>query len=436
MERKDVNVQQTVWTTMALACSFYILSGVIMGSGFNNIEPNMLVTQLKSKLPLAFPALTKIMVYAFAFVMLIPSIPVNLIVSKDNLVQNQVVSNTVATIISLVLPWIISMPMLLFSGDNMQTFQTWTSLLFVSTSNFIIPIIIFLKCLDFRHRYNADKELSEKQMSLLKRIHFRSESLVQHIETRSQSRLSGITAFAAATATAFSADDGVAEGSTSVCNRDSVVTVNSNTELLGVHQSRFLKKKSSEPAWLSEDVPDPDKEDQLDERMGLRRPTLMNGFRTRSTSDTPSTSNSRENRTDGIRTMGRLPNRNNQAKTLNRPRHGTMDIATRSSTVRFAEPLLPSPTDSETFELQETQPELVDQEFELDTSDLDTVGGGEFNASRLMTLPTHPSFKSPAFRSIPKWVGLRGKSVAIFVLTITSLTTLVNLAINLYNLTT
>jgi hypothetical protein len=39
--------------------------------------------------------------------MLLPSIPVNLVITKDNLLQNNLVSETVANILCFVLPWLI-----------------------------------------------------------------------------------------------------------------------------------------------------------------------------------------------------------------------------------------------------------------------------------------------------------------------------------------
>jgi hypothetical protein len=60
----------------------------------------------------------------------------------------------------------------------------WTSLLFVSTANFIIPLIIFLRCLTFRIQYNVDRStLTAKQRELLKLIHARSSTIKDYIDS-------------------------------------------------------------------------------------------------------------------------------------------------------------------------------------------------------------------------------------------------------------
>ena len=62
-----------------------------MAGGYDNISSNMMQTLLVAGRP---NILTKFMVYIFSFVMLIPSIPVNLIISKENLVQNDIMPDS------------------------------------------------------------------------------------------------------------------------------------------------------------------------------------------------------------------------------------------------------------------------------------------------------------------------------------------------------
>lgn len=83
--------------------------------------------------------------------------------------------------LTFILPWIISIPML--TGLSLFSFQMWTSLIFVSTANFIIPVVIYLKCLVFRRAYNADRTiLTDKQRLLLKAIHARSDTIKDWVD--------------------------------------------------------------------------------------------------------------------------------------------------------------------------------------------------------------------------------------------------------------
>ena len=71
------------------------------------------------------------------------------------------------------------------TGNLIQPFQTWTSNIFVSTSNFIIPVIIYFQCVEFRKAYNQDRSiLTAKQLEILKAIHSKSSSLVNHLGRR------------------------------------------------------------------------------------------------------------------------------------------------------------------------------------------------------------------------------------------------------------
>ena len=62
-----------------------------VAGGYDNISSNVMQTLLTAGKP---KILTKFMVYIFSFVMLIPSIPVNLLISKENLFQNEIMSES------------------------------------------------------------------------------------------------------------------------------------------------------------------------------------------------------------------------------------------------------------------------------------------------------------------------------------------------------
>ena len=126
--------------------------------------------------------LTKITTYLFPIIMLMPSIPVAFLVSQSNLIQNQVLTPTLAFIVSFILPWFGAIPFL--SGTYLNVFLNWSSLLFVSTSNFIFPLIVYLKCLVFRREYNNDRGvLSLHQRDILKLIHFKSTTIHGFLDT-------------------------------------------------------------------------------------------------------------------------------------------------------------------------------------------------------------------------------------------------------------
>ncbi|KAJ3203791.1 hypothetical protein HDU67_009935 [Dinochytrium kinnereticum] len=125
LKRRNVNAQATVWTAMLIAVTLYLSVGTITALAYpipssGNIIPTL--TQL------GIPrVLTTSTCYAFAFVMLLPSIPVSFIVAENNLTQN--------------------------------------------------------KCLRFRRVYNEKRVLSDKQKQLLKTIHSASNTIATFIDT-------------------------------------------------------------------------------------------------------------------------------------------------------------------------------------------------------------------------------------------------------------
>ncbi|KAI9101276.1 hypothetical protein DFS34DRAFT_642435 [Phlyctochytrium arcticum] len=150
IKKRTVNAQSVVWTAVLIAVLFYICVGLIPALGFDIDDSGSILPAL-----VASGKLNKSTAYMFSIVMLLPSIPVNFIVAQSNLVQNKVAGKYLGIFLAHVLPWFLCIP--LQTGQSMQSFISWTSLIFVSTANFIIPLIIYLKCQRFRRDYNENR---------------------------------------------------------------------------------------------------------------------------------------------------------------------------------------------------------------------------------------------------------------------------------------
>ncbi|TPX60874.1 hypothetical protein SpCBS45565_g07390 [Spizellomyces sp. 'palustris'] len=178
IKKRTVSAQSVVWTAITIATAFYMLVGLIPALGFQlDSSGSILPTLMKTG------KLNKASAYLFSIVMLLPAIPVNFIVAQNNMVQNKVVGKRTAIFLAHVLPWFLCIP--LQTGNSMQAFINWTSLFFVSTANFIIPLVIYLKCLRFRREYNESRILTEKQKLLLKEIHWSSRTIHKFIDEKS-----------------------------------------------------------------------------------------------------------------------------------------------------------------------------------------------------------------------------------------------------------
>lgn len=87
--------------------------------------------------------------------MLMPNIPINILVSLNNLES----SRTWGIISCIIAPWIIAIP--LQTGTWINPFRNWTALLFVSTTNFVVPVLVYLAS------RNEKRVLSESQKQVL-----------------------------------------------------------------------------------------------------------------------------------------------------------------------------------------------------------------------------------------------------------------------------
>lgn len=91
IKKSKVNAQKTVWSALSVTCAYYVILGLFLAAAFDtdlsqSNEGNILTILNSKGIP---PILTKISVYAFTFFMLIPSIPVNMIIAKQNLSQTE-----------------------------------------------------------------------------------------------------------------------------------------------------------------------------------------------------------------------------------------------------------------------------------------------------------------------------------------------------------
>eukprot|EP00842_Homolaphlyctis_polyrhiza_P005204 jgi/Hompol1/5685/HPOL_004622-RA len=178
LKHRDVNVQKLVWMSSIGTSVYYVIIGIICGWAFDlDDSGNLLHSLLIDGKP---QIIANISIFVFAYVMLLPSIPVSFIVSRDNLVQNRVVRPSIATLLSIVLPWFILIP--LQTGTAIVDFQSWMSLIFCSSANFIIPVLVHFQSIKFRREFNAKRILTKNQISLLLQIHSNSTRITSFID--------------------------------------------------------------------------------------------------------------------------------------------------------------------------------------------------------------------------------------------------------------
>ncbi|KAJ3270049.1 hypothetical protein HDV01_000597 [Terramyces sp. JEL0728] len=417
IKQKEVNVQHCVWTSMSIITAVYVVTGVILAASFPDLgNDSILIHLLSAGKPVVLTAIT---VYAFGFVMLIPSIPVSLIISRENLVQNKVVSEKIASIASFLTPWIVSIPFL--TGDNLQLFQVITSALFVATSNFILPMLIYFKCVDFRKTYNAERTLTDHQKELLRAIHRASSKVSRYLDNLGK-QAPTLKVTEAATVQGIP-DEGLrppqSSGMYKTGNNHSNTSVYS-LELLPSQQREIISEASkqhllpeessktldSTEIWGNEDVPDPDMEDIIARKQ-----------------------------TENMGTMGTKSRMGNMSGlfTFGRKRSEAPAEATETSSRAHLSPndILEIPDTTVRIPLND----LDDHRHSKNEVYLATLQRNiPKDLTRIGTLPMHPKFRTPAFRTVPSWLPFKGDNVARIVLVITFVITVMTIGVNIYQL--
>ncbi|KAJ3028115.1 UNVERIFIED_CONTAM: hypothetical protein HDU68_002436 [Siphonaria sp. JEL0065] len=200
MKHKNVNAQRTVWVTMLTAVFLFGFIGVFPALAFDGLKvleassnPVSIISILTDEARTPRFVVNKVFCYLFSIVMLLPAIPVGFIVSEQNLSQNFDFSSTPLKKYGLkfatfILPWLCCIP--LQTGSALGVFINWTGVLLVSPANFVIPFVIYLKCLKFRHEYNEHRTLSLKQTQILKEVHNHSTTIVNFLNKGHQQRKS------------------------------------------------------------------------------------------------------------------------------------------------------------------------------------------------------------------------------------------------------
>jgi hypothetical protein len=106
-------------------------------------------------------ALLEASVYGFPLAAVVSSIPIFSIVIKYNLVENGF-SNTSSFAFAVLFPWMIGFP-LLYMPNVLAQVVNFTSLIFVTFTDFIVPLLLYVK---LQQQRGEHAELSENNSTL------------------------------------------------------------------------------------------------------------------------------------------------------------------------------------------------------------------------------------------------------------------------------
>ncbi|ORY45936.1 hypothetical protein BCR33DRAFT_715961 [Rhizoclosmatium globosum] len=176
LKRNTVSAQHTLWTSAGIATLSYILIGLIPGFAFTIPSEGTLISVFEQVGKIS----DRVSGYMFSLTILLPSIPMFFVISNANLTQNFEFDSRILLFFTHIVPWFVAIPV--SAGTTVTAFNAISPLFFVSTANFIVPLVLYIRSCDFRTKYNASRELSQKQLKLLKLVHINSKSINTFID--------------------------------------------------------------------------------------------------------------------------------------------------------------------------------------------------------------------------------------------------------------
>ncbi|CAB4424210.1 unnamed protein product [Rhizophagus irregularis] len=164
---QDVSIRKVIWISVGITTLTYILIGLFGAMAFHFELISNLISEIRSsKIHNIF---TDIATLLFPLGGLLASIPADTIVLRYNLVRSELCNYSMATFISLVIPWCVALPFQ--TGFWLNIFTNWTSLLFISITNFLLPFCLFhlsqkkAKMLQTLELAREEAESNEKQQN-------------------------------------------------------------------------------------------------------------------------------------------------------------------------------------------------------------------------------------------------------------------------------
>ncbi|TVY28961.1 hypothetical protein LHYA1_G001672 [Lachnellula hyalina] len=137
---RTVSIHKTIVYPIIVCVILYVIIGLTGASSFAiNDSSTLLATLSASNESRVLTTITDIL---FPVSVLVTSVPVFSIVIRYNLVRGNLCSNRYAILWASVLPWLIIIP--LQTKGFLVIIMNWASLIFGSTTNFIIPLVLYI----------------------------------------------------------------------------------------------------------------------------------------------------------------------------------------------------------------------------------------------------------------------------------------------------
>lgn len=136
-KKPGVSVNRSLWSASSLCVFVYTFVGLVGASTFlHEVSPAAdFLACLNAH------GLAPLSVYFFPLMAALSGVPIFCIILRQNLLEAKVCSRSTANLLAVVAPWMLALP--LQTGDGLQTVINYSSLIFGSVVNFVIPFLLY-----------------------------------------------------------------------------------------------------------------------------------------------------------------------------------------------------------------------------------------------------------------------------------------------------
>ncbi|CAI2164001.1 17661_t:CDS:2 [Funneliformis geosporum] len=155
----SVPIRKAVWYSLIISTVIYLLLGIMGGMAYKMESTSNIISTINESSEKSI--ISVITTYLFPLAVLITSIPVYTIIIRYNLIRTGYCGKVMANLLSCALPWVIIIPFQ--TGFWLNAFMNWTSLIFNSSCNFILPFYLYYVTIKGTHLRN-DPEIIKIEM--------------------------------------------------------------------------------------------------------------------------------------------------------------------------------------------------------------------------------------------------------------------------------
>eukprot|EP01112_Ceratiomyxa_fruticulosa_P016454 TRINITY_DN497_c0_g1_i1.p1 TRINITY_DN497_c0_g1~~TRINITY_DN497_c0_g1_i1.p1 ORF type:complete len:500 (+),score=75.63 TRINITY_DN497_c0_g1_i1:263-1762(+) len=164
-KKNDVSVNKVVWLSTVLSFLGYLGIGLLAACVFAGINTDNILATLAN--PGLYNMVTVVAAYVFSLGVIAPGIPVCCITTRYNLYIGQLCGKKMSYFLGVIAPWMIGF--IFCQGQVFALLLAWSSLIFGSIINFVVPLMIYLKALKVKkqmlhHNYGDSVHYTHKSI--------------------------------------------------------------------------------------------------------------------------------------------------------------------------------------------------------------------------------------------------------------------------------